>query len=77
MSDPKQKIVEIGSKVTIKINGKNRVIVIVKEGEGGKDGLVSADTLVAKTVLGKLKGENLSFKSTDGKEMHIEILEVE
>lgn len=77
MEDPKKKIVEIGSKVTIKMNERIRVIVIVREGEGGKNNLVSADTQVAKTILGKKKGENLSFKNADNKEISIEILEIE
>lgn len=77
MSDPQEKIVEIGSKVTIEMNEKNKVIVIVREGEGGRNGLVSADTQVAKVILGARKGDTLNFKSPSGKLIYIKIIEIE
>ncbi len=78
MSDPQEKIVEIGSKVTIEMNDKVRTITIVNTSQPSSDSSsVSIEAPVAKVILGARKGDTLNFISPSGKLIYIKIIEIE
>lgn len=78
MSDPDRKVVEIGSKVTIKMDDKTRVITIVEMGKVNTEkGFISLEAPLAKAILGAEKGNILNFTNPIGRLVYIEILEIE
>lgn len=78
MEDLKKKIIEIGSKVTIKMDDKTRIITIVELGKVNTEkGFISLEAPLAKTLLGVEKGSILNFVNPIGKLVYIEVLEIE
>lgn len=77
MEDPK-KMVKIGSKVTIRMYEKIRIITIVELGKvNTQKGFISFEAPLAKALLGGLKGDILNFINPIGKLVYIEIIEID
>jgi transcription elongation GreA/GreB family factor len=78
MEDLKKKVVEIGSRVTIKMDDKTRIITIVELGKVNTEkGFISLEAPLAKVLLGAEKGNILNFVNPIGKLVYIEVLEIE
>lgn len=78
MSDPKQKIVEIGSKVTIKIGGKTRVLTIVTSQQVKTEiGAISFESPIGKSLIGARIGDIVSYKNPIGQTIFVEVKEIE
>jgi len=75
-SDPKKGIVGIGSKVDLKISGKNKKYLIVGENEANPtEEKMSFLSPIGKDLIGKKAGEKINVNSPSGK-MQVEIIKV-
>ena len=70
--------VNIGSVVTIEMDGKERVFTIVGAAESNvKDGKISNESPVGQAILGHKKGESVVSVGPTGREVQITILKIE
>ena len=70
--------VNIGSVVTIEMDGKERVFTIVGAAESNvKDGKISNESPVGQAILGHNKGESVVSVGPTGREVQITILKIE
>lgn len=70
--------VNIGSTVTVTMNGRERVFTIVGGAESDvAAGKISNESPVGSALLGRKKGENLKTLGPNGKEIEISILKIE
>lgn len=70
--------VNVGSTVTVNMNGKERVLTIVGGAESNvADGKISNESPVGAALLGHKKGEKLTAIGPTGKEISLEILKIE
>ena len=74
--DPRKGIISIGSKVNLKISGKDKEYVIVGEHEANpSEGKVSFLSPIGKDLLEKKIGDNISVNSPSGI-MNVEIIKI-
>jgi len=70
-------IIDIGTKVTFKLNGRIRICTIVHSGESNPiQGKISSDAPLAKIMLGK-KEDDVARGHVPAGEVTIEIIKVE
>lgn len=75
-SDPKKGIVGIGSKVDLKVSGKDKKYLIVGENEANPtEEKMSFLSPIGKGLIGKKAGEKINVNSPSG-EMKVEIIKV-
>lgn len=78
MSDPERKIVEVGSRVTIKMAEKTRVLTIVIPQEVNTTiGAISYESPLGKALIGFYRGDIVSYKNPIGQIIYVEIIEIE
>lgn len=70
--------VNVGSTVTVNMNGKERVLTIVGGAESNvADGKISNESPVGAALLGHKKGDKMTAIGPTGKEIPLEILKIE
>jgi len=69
--------IKIGSKISVKVDGKKRNFEIVNvKMDLLDDSLVSVYSPLGKKLLGRMEGDEFSFKVFDGSEVRVKILKV-
>lgn len=70
--------VNIGSKVTVNMEGKERTFVIVGAAESNSsEGKISNESPVGAALLGRKKGEEIDLQGPTGREIHMTVLKIE
>lgn len=78
MSDPEPKIIEVGSRVTIKMGEKIRVLTIVTPKKVNTEiGAISYESPLGKALMKFSKGDIVSYKNPIGQLIYVEIIEIE
>ncbi len=78
MADPERKIVEVGSRVTIKMGEKIRILSIVTPQKVNTEiGAISYESPLGKALMNFSKGDIVSYKNPIGQLIYVEIIEIE
>ncbi len=78
MSDPDKKVVEVGSKVAIKIGGKTKILIIVTPQKVNTEiGAISFESPLGGSIIGGKVGDIITYKNPVGQIILVEIIEIE
>ncbi len=70
------KIIDLGSKVTVKVKGKNEVFTLVGEWEADpEEKKISHESPLGKALLGKVVGDDITVEAPAGKMIYT-VLEI-